>query len=232
MDLPIIQSLHIGKEVSLANTGYYSAINKHEIKESQYVRKEGLILDSQADKKNHGGKDKALHQYAFENYSYWKQKYPNQPLLSSPAAFGENISSLGMNEDMVCIGDVYRLGSCIIEVSQARQPCWKLNFRFGIENMAVQVQNSLKTGWYYRVIQEGKIKAGDIFELDARPHPEYSLTRILKVLYLEDINIPELNQMIELKPLAESWKRILKKRIDTGIIENWEKRLFYTHTNN
>lgn len=225
MDLPIIQSLHIGKEASLAGTNFLSAINKSRIEGKCLVTKIGLKNDEQADKINHGGLEKAIHQYAFENYNYWKEKLPECAILDNAGAFGENISSLGMDEHTVRIGDQYKLGTCILEVSQARQPCWKLNYRFNHAEMSEEVQNSLKTGWYYRVIEEGEIEEGNKFELISRPFSDYPLQRLLNLLYKDALNFKELELAIKIKPLADSWKKLFFKRIETKNIENWQNRL-------
>lgn len=225
MDLPIIKSLHIGKEASLAGTNFLSAINKSRIEGKCLVTKIGLKNDEQADKINHGGLEKAIHQYAFENYNYWKEKLLECTILDNAGAFGENISSLGMDEHTVRIGDQYKLGTCILEVSQARQPCWKLNYRFNHTEMSEEVQNSLKTGWYYRVIEEGEIEEGNKFELISRPFPDYPLQRLLNLLYKDALNFKELELAIKIKPLADSWKKLFLKRIETKNIENWQNRL-------
>ncbi|WP_295841174.1 MOSC domain-containing protein [uncultured Apibacter sp.] len=228
MEKPFISSLHIGKIQRLANTEYSSAIYKKKVTSPQKVSKLGILSDEQSDKINHGGVDKAIHHYAFENYEYWKKLFPDADVLKHPGAFGENISSLGMNEDTVMIGDIYKIGSCTVEVSQARQPCWKLNYRFQYSEMSLKMQESLKTGWYYRVLEEGIMQEGDNIELIERPYPEYSLTYLLKILYKKDncLDSDILNDLIKIKTLALSWKNLLKNRLENKKVENWEKRLF------
>lgn len=228
MKRPLISSLHVGKIQRLANTEYLSAINKQRVTDPQKVSKLGLINDEQSDKINHGGEEKAIHQYAFENYEYWKTSLPGISKLCHSGAFGENICSLGMKEDTVMIGDIYQVGSCILEVSQARQPCWKLNYYFQCSNMSLRVQESLRTGWYYRVLEEGSIQQGDTIELIDRPHPEYSLTYLLKILYKKEncLDNEILSNLIKIKSLALSWKKIFSNRLENGKIENWDKRLF------
>lgn len=227
VDKPYVRTLHIGKSEPLADTGVDSSINKKPVDTPQKVTLTGLIHDEQSDKMHHGGVDKAIHQYAFEHYeTVWKQKIPDCNVLDHSGAFGENISSLGMTEKTVYIGDRYKIGSCVLEVSQARQPCWKLNYRFSFPRMSEEVQNSFLTGWYYRVIQEGEIQQGDTFELQERPYPKYTLAYLLDVLYKDCLNEDKLQQALQIKPLAESWKNIFRKRLETGKIENWERRLF------
>lgn len=133
-----------------------------------------------------------------------------------------------MTEETVMIGDIYKIGSCVLEVSQARQPCWKLNYHFQCSDMSLRVQESLKTGWYYRVLEEGSLKQGDTIELIDRPYPEYSLTYLLTILYKKENCLDKeiLNKLLKIKSLALSWKKIFSNRLENGTIENWEKRLF------
>ncbi|MGM5629459.1 MOSC domain-containing protein [Apibacter raozihei] len=223
---PVLVSLNAGKEEPLEDSGFLSAINKKKLNEPALVTKLGLKSDVQSDKRFHGGIDKAIHQYAYENYTFWENILPDTTRLKQMAAFGENITSVGMTEDTVMIGDQYRLGGCILEVSQARQPCWKLNYRFKYPTMAEEVQNSLKTGWYYRVLEEGQVQEGDKFVLLERPYPEISLTYLLHILYKDCLNKEALYEFLKINILAESWKNTLTKRLETGEVEDWKRRLY------
>src|SRR3546814_4948632 len=107
----------------------------------------------------------------------------DSPLLRVPGAFGENISTRGLDEDNVCLGDRFELGTALLEVSQGRQPCWKLNDRFGVPDMVRRVQSSGRTGWYYRVLRPGTARAGDPPRLDSRPHPDWPLRRLNRLLF-------------------------------------------------
>lgn len=222
-----IITLLTGKIEQLGLERVLSAIQKKATFEREQVIETGLVNDNQADKKHHGGPDKAIHHYAFEHYEYWK----NVPGISKPevlceGGFGENISTLGMDESSVCIGDKYHIGSVVLEVSQARQPCWKLNLRFGHPDMSRMVQDSLRTGWYYRVLEEGWLQAGDAFTLLERNWPEWNLERLLHVLYIDTQNKQLLEEMTQIAPLAKSWKSIALRRLETGLTEDWNKRLY------
>src|SRR5690606_21570785 len=102
----------------------------------------GLEGDEQGDPRVHGGVDKAVHHYPFEHYAAWRAELGDLPVLAAPGAFGENLCSTGLDEDSVCLADRYALGDAVLEVSQGRQPCWKLNDRFGVRDMARRVQDS------------------------------------------------------------------------------------------
>lgn len=222
-----IITLLTGKIEQLGQEGVSSGIKKMATLEREKVLETGLVNDNQADKKHHGGPDKAIHHYAFEHYKYWE----NVPGVLTPevlreGGFGENISTVGMDESSVCIGDKYRVGSVVLEVSQARQPCWKLNLRFGHPDMSRMVQDSLRTGWYYRVLEEGWLQAGDAFTLLERNWPEWNLKRLLHVLYIDMQNKQLLEEITQIAPLAESWKSIALRRLETGLTEDWNKRLY------
>lgn len=190
----------------------------------------GLAGDGQGDPRHHGGPEKALHHYAFDHYPAWRtaleaQGVSDDGLLHAPGAFGENLSTTGLTEADVCIGDRFRLGTALVEVSQARQPCWKLNHRFGYAGMSRAVQQSLRTGWYYRVLESGDVAAGDVLELVARPCPGWSLHRLLQVLYVDRLDYAALEQMAALAPLAESWRKLARQRLERREVETMERRL-------
>lgn len=142
----------------------------------------GIEGDEQADPRHHGGPDKALHQYPFDHYAGWRDRIGAHPLLAGPGAFGENISTLGLTEENVCIGDRFRLGTALIEVSQGRQPCWKQAERLGVPTMVEQIIKSRRSGWYCRVLEVGAVEAGDGLVLVDRPHAQWSVARVFGLL--------------------------------------------------
>ncbi|MBF0220303.1 MAG: MOSC domain-containing protein [Gammaproteobacteria bacterium] len=191
---------------------------------------EGFSGDAQGDRINHGGADKAIHHYPADHYPYWAARFPEEQQESANSGweiggFGENISSLGLTEADLCIGDTLQLGKAIVQVSQARQPCWKLNQRFGYPQMAEATQESGRTGWYYRVLQEGEVSATDNLTLLSRPCPDWSLEKLLHYLYVDPLNHDALTAIANLAPLAESWKKIARNRLSYHSIEPWQQRL-------
>ena len=140
-------------------------------------------------------------------------------------AFGENISTLGMTERDVCIGDVYALGSARLQVSQGRQPCLTLNIRFGRKDMARRMQETMRCGWYYRVLEEGDAMPGDALRLIERPREGWPLARVFALLYERTQAYDELAEMAALPELAESWRDLARKRIETRKVESWASRL-------
>lgn len=185
----------------------------------------GFDGDEQGDKKRHGGVEKAVHHYCLDHYALWCRELGALDVLARPGAFGENLAVEGLNEDEVCIGDSWALGEAMVQVSQARQPCWKLNSRFGVPDMARRLQSSGRTGWYYRVLEPGRVMEGDALNLLHRPNPLWPVSRLITVLYTRKQDWRSLEAMASLKELSESWKRLAARRLETGKVEDWNKRL-------
>ncbi len=174
----VIRAVLTGRLAALGKHGVTSGIFKQPLDRAVKVTRTGLLGDEQGDKKHHGGPEKAVHHYAFDHYSAWRvERSILGRSLAREGAFGENISTEGLTEADVCISDIYRLGTALVQVSQARQPCWRLNERFGVADMALRVQETARTGWYYRVLEEGQVATGDSVELMDRPAGDWKLER-------------------------------------------------------
>lgn len=185
-----------------------SAIGKLPVEHAVAVGPLGLAGDEQADRTVHGGIDKAVHHYPADHYAWWREHLGNVPLLDAPGAFGENISTTGLDETNVFLGDRFRLGTALVEVSQARQPCWKLDHRFGTKGVMAQVVKTRRTGWYYRVLEPGQVRAGDSLELVERPYPDWPLASLFGLLIGGEAKDrpADLRALREVPVLAETWK--------------------------
>lgn len=204
--------------------GGLSGIAKQAVTGAVHITTQGMEGDEQGDLRVHGGPDKAIHHYALEHYADWRGELGELPVLAAPPAFGENFSTTGLREQDLCMGDQVRVGSCLLEVSQSRQPCWKLNARFGVADMALRVQQSGRTGWYYRVLQEGRVQAGDVLYLVARPHPEWPLARVIRLLYTHVLDANGLRELARLR-LPASWQKLVQRRLESHSVENWDRRI-------
>lgn len=222
--LGTVKSVLTGRAIPYTRPGSFSAIDKKPIVGPVQVHREGLVGDEQGDRKVHGGLDKAVHFYAYEHYSFWRSELGEKSLLEVPGAFGENISTEGVAENDLCLGDQLLIGTVLLEISQTRQPCWKLNDRFGVQDMALRVQQSLRTGFYCRVLQTGTLKAGDLIYLMARPYPDWSIQRLMALLYRRTLDKELLIQALGL-PLVPSWRKLIENRLSTGQVENWDGRI-------
>lgn len=185
-----------------------SAIGKLPVADLVAVGPMGLAGDEQADRTVHGGIDKAIHHYPADHYDWWRGHFGDVPLLDAPGAFGENIATTSLDEINVFLGDRFRLGTALVEVTQARQPCWKLDHRFGTKGVMAQVVKTRRTGWYYRVLEPGAVRAGDTLDLIERPYPEWPLASLFALLIGgEAKNRPaDLRALREVPALADTWK--------------------------
>lgn len=185
-----------------------SAIAKRPVADSVAVGAMGLVGDEQADRTVHGGIDKAIHHYPADHYAWWRGHLGDHALLEAPGAFGENISTTGLDESNVCLGDRFRLGTALVEVSQARQPCWKLDHRFDAKGVMATVVKARRTGWYYRVLEPGTVRAGDDLELVERPWPEWPLASLFGLLIGGEAkdHPADLRALRDVPVLAETWK--------------------------
>ena len=225
-----VDALLAGKVRAYTRPGTLSGIDKQPLAGEVHIGELGLHGDEQGDPRVHGGPDKAVHHYAFDHYAAWRNDLGALPLLQTPGAFGENISTCGLTETDVCLGDRFELGDALLEISQGRQPCWKLNDRFGVPDMARRVQTTGRTGWYYRVLRPGSARAGDVLALAERPHPDWPLARLASLLYQRVLDPAQLEPALAL-PLVPSWRKLIERRLQQGAIEDWGKRIDGPATN-
>jgi MOSC domain-containing protein YiiM len=218
-------SLRIGSVAPLGARGAPSGIAKSPVDRALTLSETGFVGDMQGDTVRHGGPEKAVHHYPFEHYADWTDDLGPQPLLAGPGAFGENLSTIGLTESIVAIGDVFELGSAVLQVSQGRQPCWKLNERFGRTEMSRMVQSTGRTGWYYRVLKPGTVSPDDHLVLRERNAPQWTLTRIWRAFYIDPLNHSELAGIAALEHLADGWRAHAARRLESNRVEDWTKRL-------
>jgi MOSC domain-containing protein YiiM len=176
----------------------------------------GFKGDRVADPSVHGGPDKAVHFYPGEHYPEWRADFakggfePHQ-LLERLGGFGENISARGLTEDRVHIGDRFRIGNALVEVSQGRQPCWKIDHHFGLKGMTAGVIRTGRSGYYFRVIEEGEVAPDDGIEQVERMTHGWTVERTFQLLIAGLHKAPDseaaLKELAVMEVLAESWQR-------------------------
>ena len=171
-----------------------------------------LVGDGQADLKNHGGIDKAVLAYSVDHYPKWREELgiPDMPC----GAFGENLSIAGLSEESVCIGDIFRIGPVTFEVSQPRQPCWKLARRWRMHELTGLVVRNGRSGWYLRVLEQGWIEARTQVTLIERPNPAWSIARANEILHHRKTDLPLTRELAGVPRLADSWVEELRERAD------------------
>lgn len=218
-----------GRAARYARPGAHSAIAKQLREGTVAIGRLGLEGDEQGDPRHHGGPEKAVHLYALGHYPAWQAELAGHPaalaVLAAPGAFGENLAVTGLDEATICIGDAWRFGSTLLEVSQARQPCWKLDDRFGVPGMARRVQQTGRTGWYCRVLEPGEIAATARPRLERRPHPGWPLARLVRLLFHNMLGPATLTEAAALPELAERARALFTRRLVTGAVEDWAPRL-------
>lgn len=202
-----ILSINCGKALPFRGDDV-SAIAKTPVAGSVHAGSLGLSGDEQGDLTVHGGVDKAIHHYPQDHYAWWREALGDDDMLRTPGAFGENVATEGLTEEAICIGDRWRLGTALVEVSQGRQPCWKLDHRFGGRPVMARMVKARRCGWYYRVVEEGMVAAGDALELVERPYSGWSVARVFGLLIAGDHkkDRDSLQALGEVGALAESWK--------------------------
>ena len=221
-----IDAVCVGSADAFGPNGEPSAIRKRRVAGPVRVGAEGPAGDAHGDTVHHGGAEKAVHHYPFEHYRLWRTELPNAAShFEQPPFFGENISTTGLTEENVCVGDFFRAGTVLLQVSEVRQPCWKLAHRSGVPELARRVQETGRTGWFYRVVETGTIETGAIMELVDRPQPEWPLSRILRTLYRTPLDRGELEGMASLPELTAGQRGLAQRRLETGAVEPWERRL-------
>jgi len=186
-----------------------SAIGKQPVSQRASIAMDGLTVDQQADLTVHGGPDKALHHYPADHYVDWRAELGRMDLL--PGSFGENLTSTGLTEKTVCIGDIFSLGTSRVQISQGRQPCWKLNAHTGEGRMAFLFQRTGRTGWYYRVLSPGSVAPGDTIELIDRPHPDWSLERVTAARLTRKVDTDDAAVLATMPELAAGWRAAFDK---------------------
>lgn len=220
-----LQSLRVGPAV-VGPRNQPTAIEKLPVSRTLYLEETGFHNDQQGDTTHHGGVEKAVHHYAADHYPHWELELADLPVQNlHEGGFGENLCTLGLTESNVAIGDIFELGDAVIQVSQPRQPCWKLNERFNVPDMAQRVQTSGRTGWYYRVLQAGWVQPDDLLRRTIRPQPAWTIARVLRSLYHERLDAAELTALAELTELSARLRELAAKRLSSMTVEDWTNRL-------
>ena len=181
----IVSGVYIGQPSPIGPEDAPSGIYKSSVPEALLTRV-GLEGDVQVDRRVHGGPEKALYQFPEENYSVLKQALAHLEPKFIPGSIGENISSTGMDDQLIHIGDILQIGDAIVQVSQPRRPCWKVNHKYGNGHIAPILMSQAVSGWYYRVVEEGLIRQGDRIDLMDRLEDSVPVAEIWKI-FLEKL---------------------------------------------
>ncbi len=207
-------SINLGfpREVAWKGKTVTTGIFKEPIEGRVRLRSLNFDGDGQADLTVHGGVDKAVYAYPSEHYGYWQQELPDTDLPWG--MFGENLTTIGLLEQDVNIGDRFRIGTAEVVVTQPRTPCYKLGIKFGRTDIVKRFLDSRRTGFYFCVVQEGEVETGDTLELISRDENSITVIDItrLYVREIEDINL--LKRTIQIEALSASWRKYFQDQLD------------------
>lgn len=196
---------------------------KEPVAGSVWLGRVNLAGDLQADLQNHGGPEKAVNVYPAEHYSHWER---DLGLGALPyGAFGENFTTEGLLEADVCIGDVFGIGETVVQLSQPRQPCWKLARRWRVKDLALKVQQTGRTGWYFRVLREGHVQAGAKLRLIERRYPEWTVAAANDVMHHHAHDLEAARALANCPALSARWRESIGRRVTTGTATSTSARL-------
>lgn len=188
-----------------------SAIFKKPVDGRVKVNELNLEGDAQADLRVHGGWYKAVYAYPSEHYPYWRKEIPDYELTE--ANFGENLTTEGLLENDVFIGDKLRIGTAEFVVTQPRMPCYKLGIRFGRKDILRRFLQSRRSGFYLAVTKTGELGAGDEIEVLSRDENQVSIHDIVRVWVGDKDDVETMTRALNIESLPESWKEPFRERI-------------------
>lgn len=211
-----IAALLVGRPVHFRNDGAMSSIGSRvSVEDSVQLTFLGFAGDKVGDPSVHGGHDKAVHFYPAEHYAAWAEDFrashqEPHPLLQRLGGFGENIAASFMTESLVCIGDRFRIGNALVEISQGRQPCWKIDHHFGLKGMTAGVIRTGRSGYYFRVLEEGVVKPDDGIVQVERARHGWTVERAFQMLiggsHKAEGAADALRELAEMETLAANWR--------------------------
>ncbi|MFD2131627.1 MOSC domain-containing protein [Pseudogracilibacillus auburnensis] len=208
-----ILSINVGKpiEVPFKNKNIATGIFKAPIEESVYLSSVNFEGDGQGDLVHHGGKEKAVCVFPIEHYPFYENTL-KQSL--SYGAFGENLTTEGLVETEVCIGDIFKLGNATVQVSQPRQPCYKLSVKYDMRELPLIVQETGFTGYYLRVLEEGAVsKLDGLIRIYSHPLA-VTVSYANRIMHHDKQDIEGINKLLEVEELSTNWKKTFLKRLE------------------
>jgi len=206
-------SIFIGGIRPLPESGRPTGMYKSRVSGPVEVGRDGFVGDQQADRRVHGGPEKAIHLYPARHYERLVAGFPDAADRLRPGALGENLSTGELDERDVRVGEVWQLGAVKLQVCQPRSPCWKIDERFSSEGMAAYIADERLTGWYWRVIEPGVVSPGDTLEL-LRPAPGApTLYEALLLCQAHRPALAELERLAGTPGIGTGWRGKIDQRL-------------------
>ena len=206
-------SFFIGQVQALPVSGRPTAMYKTQVQGPIELGFEGFTGYQHADLRVHGGPEKAVHLYPSTHYAKLAAQFADVAPLLVPGSMGENIATADLDEHDVRLGDVWQLGSALIQVCQPRNPCWKIDERFGADGMALFIDQHLLTGWYWRVLQTGTVHPTDTLALHEAATHAPTLHEAMTLWREHRPNLDALSQLAETPGIAKVWQDKIKQRV-------------------
>lgn len=206
-------SIQVGlpREVKWRGTKVITSIFKEPVEGAVMMRTLNLDGDAQADLSVHGGPTKAVYAYPVEHYEYWRRELPGMTLPSG--MFGENLTIEGLRENEVNIGDRFRVGGAEIMVTEPRVPCYKLGIKFGRADILKRFLASRRSGFYFAVLREGIVQAGDTIERLSHDEESVSIADIIRLYAFERDDVETLRRAVGLAMLPETWRGYFRHQL-------------------
>jgi MOSC domain-containing protein YiiM len=207
-------SLFIGGIRPLPESGRPTGMYKQPAVGSLELGPEGFVGDQQADRRLHGGPEKAVHLYPARHYARLAERFPEAAPQLVIGSLGENISTAELDENDVRIGDVWRLGSAKLQVCQPRNPCWKIDERFASDGMAAFIAEQRLTGWYWRVVKPGHVALGDALELIQAAKGAFTLAEAMLCWQAHRPALGDLEKLAASPGIAKNWQQKITARVE------------------
>jgi len=210
-------SVNVGlpRDVTWQGKTVHTGIWKTPVKGPRMVRRLNIDGDGQGDLTGHGGERRAVFVYQVDSYRYWQDQLGRNDFTYGQ--FGENFTVDGLSDKEVCIGDRYRIGGALFEVTQPRVTCYRLGIRMGHEQMPALMVAHRRPGFYFRVLEEGEIGAGDLIEKIADGPERMSVTEIDQLLYTADHPTEALRRAVRISALSPGWQGSMNSLLDAAI---------------
>ncbi len=206
MQAALLKGIFVGEPAPLGAGGTPSAFVKRPVEGAVDVGAGGLAGDRQADLRVHGGPDMAVYAYPFGHYDQWRSEFPEHAALWGMGGLGENLSLEGWDEAGVCVGDTVRIGAVLMQVTRPRKPCFKLALRFDDLRLPRRLTQSGRCGWYFRVLEGGRIASGAVAELVERPNPAWPIRRLNDLSANPGADTDALAELAAVPELAQNWR--------------------------
>jgi MOSC domain-containing protein YiiM len=215
-----VVSVQVGQVAPLGPDAVASGFVKSAVTGPVAVWQLGLAGDAQADLRVHGGPDKAVYLYPSEHYASWRRELPKHAAVLVPGGFGENLTTLGLDEDAICLGDALRTGSALLQVTQPRQPCFKLALRFADPRLPRMMLQTGRSGWYARVLEGGVVESLSPIIVAERLNPAWPVSRLARLIARHSATLEDMVELSDLPGLPALWRRTATAAVEQAALRH------------